>query len=248
MDIKVFAHRGFSGKYPENTMLAFEKALEAGADGIETDVHLSKDGKLVIIHDELLARTCCGRPGTVSDYTLDELTAINAPAAFADEFGHTPIPSFDEFCRFLKGNSLIVNVEIKTNIICYSGLEELLVASLRKNNLIDRIIISSFNPFSVLNVRRLEPALKCGFLIYRDNPAGVTRLIKPLGFDFYHPEYSLVTEEMLSECVRSSVKLNLWTVNTAEAVGELLEKDAKTRAINGFIGNHPDIVLAALGR
>ena len=73
--MKVFAHRGFSGLYPENTMLAFEKALEVGADGVELDVHLTKDGKLVVIHDEALARTT-GYPGLISDYTLEALTKI----------------------------------------------------------------------------------------------------------------------------------------------------------------------------
>ena len=81
-----FAHRGFSGQYPENTMLAFEKAVEAGADGIELDVQFSKDGKLVIMHDESLLRTA-GIDGFVKDYTLEQLKAMDFSGKLGDRYG-----------------------------------------------------------------------------------------------------------------------------------------------------------------
>ena len=94
--MKVFAHRGFSGKYPENTMLAFEKAVEAGADGIELDVHLSADGELVIIHDELVDRTTDGT-GLVGSKTLAELKALDASAGFKGVYGKNEIPTLREY-------------------------------------------------------------------------------------------------------------------------------------------------------
>ena len=95
--MKVFAHRGFSGRYPENTMLAFEKAVECNADGIELDVHLSKDGEVMIMHDEALKRTT-GRPGIVSDYTRAELERIGVGKNEEGEWNEQPtIPSLEEY-------------------------------------------------------------------------------------------------------------------------------------------------------
>ena len=96
-----FAHRGFSGKYPENTMLAFEKAVEAGADGIELDVHFSKDGELVVIHDERIDRTC-DASGFVRDYTLKELQSFDASAGFKGIYGFNRIPTLREYFEFIK--------------------------------------------------------------------------------------------------------------------------------------------------
>jgi len=112
--MKIIAHRGFSGLYPENTMLAFEKALEAGADGIELDIHLSKDGEVMIIHDEALKRTA-GHPGAVSDYKRSELEKISAGKTQNDSFGFTPIPSLEEYLSFMaQHKDKFTNIELKT--------------------------------------------------------------------------------------------------------------------------------------
>ena len=97
---KNIAHRGYSGNYPENTMLAFQKALEAGVDGIEFDVHLSKDGRLVIIHDELLDRTT-DATGLVQDRTLAELRQLDASAGFAGVYGKNQIPTLEEYFELI---------------------------------------------------------------------------------------------------------------------------------------------------
>ena len=108
---KNIAQRGFSGRYPENTMLAFEKALEAGAEGIEFDVHLTKDGQLVIIHDELLDRTTDGK-GLVADCTLEELRRLDASAGYKGVY------------RLILGRDCYTNIELKTGVIGYPGIEE----------------------------------------------------------------------------------------------------------------------------
>ena len=112
------AHRGYSGKYPENTMLAFEEAAKTGADGIELDVQLTKDGQVVVIHDERIDRTTDGS-GWVKDYTYEELKKFNAARVKGDQFGFQPIPSFEEYCAWAKNQSLFTNVELKTSIIYY---------------------------------------------------------------------------------------------------------------------------------
>ena len=98
---KVFAHRGWSGKYPENTMLAFEKAIELGVDGIELDVHMSGDHQLVIIHDETVDRTCNGK-GFVKDMTVEQLKALDASAGFMGVYGKTEIPTLREYMERVK--------------------------------------------------------------------------------------------------------------------------------------------------
>ena len=96
--IKVYAHRGYSGRFPENTMLAFQEAAKTGCDGIELDVQLTKDGQLVVIHDETIDRTTDGS-GYVRDYTLEELRRFNAAAKWDGRFGFQPIPTFEEYCQ-----------------------------------------------------------------------------------------------------------------------------------------------------
>ena len=113
--MKVFAHRGFSGRYPQNTMLAFQKALESGCDGIELDVQLTKDGEVVIIHDEYLD-DLTDFTGNVRDYTLGELKSCNAGGKWQEAYGFQPIPTFEEYCEWASGNSLITNVEIKSSV------------------------------------------------------------------------------------------------------------------------------------
>ena len=112
---KIFAHRGFSGKYPENTMIAFEKAVEIGVDGIELDVHLTKDNELVIIHDEDVKRTTNGE-GLVKDMTLEELKKLDASATFVGQYGVNPIPTLREYFELVKDTNIITNIELKTSV------------------------------------------------------------------------------------------------------------------------------------
>ena len=149
--MKNFAHRGFSGKYPENTMLAFRKALECGADGIEMDVQLTKDGELVVIHDERVDRTTNGT-GYVRDYTLDELRKLDASYIYSDEVGFQTIPTFDEYCQWVSGTPLVTNIELKTGVYPYPGIEDKVWPVLQRYHLEEKVIISSFNHESVLRM------------------------------------------------------------------------------------------------
>lgn len=156
--MKNFAHRGFSGKYPENTMLAFRKALECGADGIEMDVQLTKDGELVVIHDERVDRTTNGT-GNVRDYTLEELQKLDASYIYSEEVGFQTIPTFDEYCRWVAGTPLVTNIELKTGVYPYPGIEAKVWPVLQRYHLEDKVIISSFNHESVLRMKALAPDL-----------------------------------------------------------------------------------------
>ena len=116
--IKNYAHRGFCSQYPENTILAFQKALEEGVDGIENDVQLSKDGHIVIMHDESVDRTTNGK-GWVKDLTLAELKELDASEKFGSQFGVQRVPTLREYLELVKDQPVITNIEMKTGVFEY---------------------------------------------------------------------------------------------------------------------------------
>lgn len=165
--MKIWAHRGCSQRYPENTALAFEKALElAGLEGIELDVQMTKDGELVVIHDERVDRTTEGT-GYVKDYTLSELKRLHIYA------GEGPSQSiltmnevFDLMGQRLK-EGIKLNIELKTDVFAYPGIEEKLIALVHKRctqDIAENIVYSSFYALSLERVRNLEPKAEIGIL------------------------------------------------------------------------------------
>jgi glycerophosphoryl diester phosphodiesterase len=218
-------------------MRAFEAALSTGADGIELDVHLSRDGVPVIIHDETLERTT-GLPGAVLDYDARELRGFDASKVQGRVFanaGQCPIPSLEEYCRWVQGTSLVTNIEIKTDQVYYPGIEEKTAHLVRRFGLDDRVIVSSFNWLSVVRFRALAPHIPCG-LLRGDRPlAGAAALAASLGFEYYHPGFDLLDEATAAACKERGVGVNVWTVNSAEQFRTLAAWD-----VHGVISNYPD--------
>ncbi|WP_409967845.1 glycerophosphodiester phosphodiesterase [Bengtsoniella intestinalis] len=235
-----FAHRGFSGRYPENTMLAFEKALDAGADGIELDVHLSKDGIPVIIHDETVNRTTNGT-GRVCDLTAVELSALDANAGFQGQYAPCPVPTLEQYFKWVVNTALITNIELKTNILAYDGLEQLVWDLIVKYQLEERILVSSFNHYSVQRMKAIAPLLPCG-LLTESWLVNAGDYVQALGMDTYHPIHGNVNEQLMEEL--AGVGVYTFTVNEPETVKRLAKL-----GVAGIIGNFPDMtgrVLAAL--
>ncbi len=235
--MKIIAHRGWSGCYPENTMLAFEKAAEVNADGIELDVHLSKDGEVMIIHDEALIRTT-GREGVVADYKRSELERISAGKTKQDEFGFTPIPSLEEFLSFLAGTALMVNIELKTAPVYYPGLEEKTLALVRRFGLESRVLFSSFNWLSVMKLKELAPSIPGGLLIELPKIKNIGYQIHNLKLQAYHPSYALLDDEAVKELHANNVDINVWTVNEEEDM-----KQCQRWNVEGLITNNPDLAI-----
>lgn len=194
---KNFAHRGFSGNYPENTMLAFKKAVDVGVDGIELDVQLTKDGIPVIIHDETLDRTTNGQ-GYVVDFTYDELSKLDASYKFQSHTLINKIPTLDEYLNYIKDYKVVTNIELKTSINEYLGIEEKVLELIKKYNLEDRIIISSFNHYSILRFKKLAPNIKCGFLT-ESWLIDAGEYIKKNNIECYHPHFKNLTSEVIEE-------------------------------------------------
>ena len=160
--MKVFAHRGASGDYPENTILAFDKALALDVYGIELDVHKSKDGHLVVIHDEDIQRTFKGK-GRVMDYTLSELKKFNCRKFEFIENLNCKIPTLREVFELIKNTDIILNIEAKTDLIHYD-LEQDVIDLIKEYNFEEKVLISSFNHKCIKIFKELDNNLKYGAL------------------------------------------------------------------------------------
>ena len=152
---KVFAHRGASGYAPENTLPAFALAEEQGADGVELDVQLTRDGQVVVIHDEKINRTSDGE-GFVRDYTLEELKAFSFHAQM-EEYRGVKIPTLEEVLKTLKPGKMQVNIELKTGIFWYPEIEKKTIDIVRRMGMETRVIYSSFNHDSIQEILKLNP-------------------------------------------------------------------------------------------
>lgn len=237
--MKIIAHRGFSGVYPENTMLAFKKAIEIGADGIELDVHLSKDGQVMIIHDEALKRTT-GLDGVISDYTRAELEKISAGKTKNDEFGFTPIPSLEEYLAFMaEHKDKFTNIELKTAPVYYPEIEEKTLELVRKFDLEKNIIYSSFNWLSIERMQRLGTISETGLLFSGMKLYNQAHIIKSLGINYFHPDFNDLTDNIVKSYLDNKVGLNVWTVNEIEDMKVCLSWN-----IDGLITNFPDRAIS----
>ena len=229
------AHRGFSGKYPENTMLAFEKAIEAGADGIEFDVHFSKDGELVIIHDERIDRTTDGK-GFVVDYTYDELSRFDASATFTGVYGFNKIPTLREYFELVKPiDGFITNIELKTGVNEYPGIEKAVYELIKEFGLEKRIIISSFNHYSVMRFKEIAPEIVCGYLT-GDWVYNFGEYTKTRGVECVHPRFNSLNSQSVAEIKSNGIRINTWTVNDEDEVKRLYNLGT-----DAVITNFPDM-------
>ncbi|MCI8624236.1 MAG: glycerophosphodiester phosphodiesterase [Provencibacterium sp.] len=233
------AHRGFSGRYPENTMLAFTEAEKAGCDGIELDVHLTRDGIPVVIHDEDIRRTTDGS-GPVGSFTAGELRAFNAAAAWKGEHPAQTIPTLEEYLDWAAGTRLFTNIELKNSVVEYPELEAKAVALVRRYGLEGRILFSSFNHPSILRCKRLAPEIRCGFLC-DCWLAGAGAYTSGHGVECLHPQYRSLTGEAVEEIRRHAVAVNTWTVNEEADMRRLADA-----GIEGLITNYPDRLHALL--
>lgn len=236
--MKVYAHRGCSGRYPENTMLAFQKAYETGCYGIELDVQMTKDGELVIIHDESVDRTTDGT-GWVRDFTLADLRKLNAAKLHSKEGDFQAIPTFDEYCAWAQDKPLVTNIELKTSVFYYTGIEDKTLDMVKKYHLEERVVFSSFNHLSVIRIKQLAPEIPCGALVEHCGLGNAGAYCKLYGFEYFHPGYKALDDAAVAECKEHGIGLNVWTVNDMGDLEQLYEWGAESA-----ITNYPEVALA----
>lgn len=230
---KNFAHRGYSGNYPENTMLAFQKAIEAKADGIELDVQESADGALVICHDERVDRTTNGK-GRIKDMTLDQLRRLDASYRYIGEMGVNRIPTLEEYFDLVKNTDIITNIEMKTGIYEYRTMERKVLQLIRRYGLENRTILSSFNHYTILRMKEAAPELEYGFLT-EDWIIDVGDYLQRHGIPCFHPNFHNLLPEIVTDLKGRGLKINCYTVNEPEDVIDLAEKE-----VDAVIGNFPE--------
>lgn len=229
-----YAHRGASMYYPENTMLAFEKALELGATGIETDVQMTEDGVLILIHDELVNRTTNGR-GFVKNYTYKEIRELDAGSWFRKDFKNLKIPSLDELMDLLMDKNINLNIELKNNIILYEGIEKKVIETIYKYNMQNKVIISSFNHYALKKCKEISAEIKIG-LLYVSGLYEPEKYAKRLGAEALHPYfYAVNNTEIINNIKKAGLMLNPYTVDEESYMKFFIDE-----GVDGIITNYPD--------
>jgi glycerophosphoryl diester phosphodiesterase len=234
------AHRGASGYAPENTMAAFDKALQMKADYFELDVQMSKDGKLVLIHDVTVDRTTDGT-GRVGDLTFKELRRLDAGSWFDPAFAGERIPTLEEALDRYRGKIGIL-IEIK-NPELYPGIERKVAKALKKRNLHKprngKIIVQSFNHDSVKKFHSLLPSVPVGVLIsYRDEGISDKELRNFAKYaDYVNPNKDMVDRSLVKRIHRFGMKTTPWTVRDRAEADRL-----KSIRVDGIVTDYPDYV------
>ena len=236
---KIYAHRGASGYAPENTMAAFRKAVELGSDGIECDVQMTTDGRLVVCHDETLERTTDGK-GFIKDYSYDELRELDAGSWFDGRFRNERIPRLVELLELVKDNNMLLNIEIKSGIVLYPGIEEKILAQVDAFRLQKKTIISSFNHYSVKKCRDIAPWARTGIL-YMEGLYKPWNYMDTLDCRYAHPFYLALAPEISKELKARGYKINVFTINDPKEAVRLAEM-----GVDGIITNFPDRIAEAL--
>lgn len=237
MKTKVWAHRGASAYAPENTIESFLLAAEQGADGVELDVQLTKDGEMVVVHDEQIDRVSDGT-GLVKDYTLAELKEFHFNKT-QPEYKDAKIPTLREVYEALKPTKLTINVELKTGIFWYENLEEKVLELTREMGMEDRVIYSSFNHYSIAKILELDPEAKTGIL-YADVIYDVVNYAKKIGTGALHPAtFHVQMADFLQQYVESDLAVHVWTVNDKAEIERLMKA-----GVDAVITNYPDVAVS----
>jgi glycerophosphoryl diester phosphodiesterase len=239
----VIGHRGASIHAPENTMAAFRLAHSQGADGIEFDIKRCKTGEVVIMHDATVDRTTNGKGG-VHTLALAELRVLDA--------GHgEPVPTLDELFAEQgqltgpHGKPFLFNVEVTNYSTRDDGLEAAVMALVKRHNIADRVLFSSFNPWSVRKLAQLAPDIPRAILYSPDMPIFLRRVwLAPLvAHQFRHPEKGMIDEAYVHKLVQQHLRVNVWTVNEQADIARMAQY-----GVHGIIGDSPQTMREVMGR
>lgn len=215
------AHRGASAYEPENTLRSFKRAIEMKADMIEFDVRLSRDGHLVIVHDERVDRTTNG-DGMVKEKTLSELRKLDAGKG-------ERVPTLEEVINFARGKTGFV-IELKE-----PGTEGGVISLVKEDGLIGDVFIVSFHRDLIKRVKDLEPRIRTGLILY--SSPDLIRLAKDCLADAVAPFHDFVVKDLVQEVHDSNLILITWTVDSREEAEKL-----KDMGVDGIVTNKPDVI------
>ena len=252
-DILVVAHRGGASLAPENTLGAFAKALEIGVDQLECDVHLSKDGELVIMHDPDLARTTDGN-GFIYQMNYADIRKLNAAAKFkTSPWPYEPVPTLGEVLDLTKGKAQI-QIEIKVEKIWgrYTGIEQKVIDAVNARGMVDDVIIISFDFPTIVEIKALDPRFKTGALLSGTTLSQnsktphadfVAQVIRETGADYIMPSSAGVSDLLINAVHERGLKIGVWTVNSESEMRRMAEW-----GVDAITTNDPVLLKQVLGK
>jgi glycerophosphoryl diester phosphodiesterase len=243
MPLLVIAHRGDSAHRPENTLAAFERALEVGIDVIELDVQLTADGHVVVIHDPTVDRTTSGS-GRVREMSLASIRSLSAgyPARFGSEYASERVPTLGEALGFLKGRARVM-IEIKPDSVKDGespGVESATVAEVRRLQMEDEVAIVSFDRRALARCRAIAPDIRRGQLAAKGTADELVESARQLGAEFVLPQKAMLSDELCRLADAAGVKVATWVVDEVDE----LEALARYRLF-GVASNRPGALLEA---
>ena len=229
----VWAHRGASAYFPENTLPAFQGAADMKADGVELDVHMTYDGKIIVTHDSSLNR-CGGGNVIVEAVSYDEIKMHPVPGRFSDKYPNVVCPLLSEVYELLRPYGMLINVEIKAgwNFDCVKELVKLT----HDMNMQDYVLYSSFDHTTLYGARTIDKSCRLGALYGNDIPE-VATYAKILGFTEIHPYFPICKKEnYVKKAIETGINVNPWTINDEATIREMVNLGC-----HGIITNNPDI-------
>jgi len=250
--LEVHAHRGGAGLAPENTLAAFRKALELGVDALEMDLHVTRDGVVVVIHDETLDRTTDGRGG-VGNLTLEEVRRTDAGGKFAPAFRGERIPTLREVIDLVKAKAAR-RIRLDLELKFYpdhpgkpKDFEERVLEILRETGFVERVNVISFHHPSLTKVKALEPRIRTGLLAGgRQAPQDPVALVRRYQADYYSPSFHHITAEVVAALHQADIPIVPWTVNEAAEMRRIMALGIGTLAGDGLATDFPDRLLHLL--
>jgi glycerophosphoryl diester phosphodiesterase len=230
--VEVIAHRGASGTCPENTLAAFRRAETLGAHMIELDVQLTRDGQVIVMHDDTLDRTTDGR-GRVARHTLAELRALDAGSWFAPQFAGESVPTLEEV---LAAVGLPINVELKAG--GGSGLEARTLEIVEAAGAMERIVFSSFEPAALDRLRQLTADAQIGVLWANPRISPALAIAKRVAARAVHIRKTLASSRCLAAAREAGLVTRVWTVNEPREFARLEHAGA-----SGVFTDYPERFL-----
>ena len=236
----VIAHRGFSGRAPENTVAAIREAIAIGADMTEIDVTLTADERVVVIHDETLQRTTNGT-GMVAQHSFDEIRSLDAGSWFAPQFVGEKVPTLDEILDTTNGR-ILLNVEIKSEAVD-RGISDKVAAAIRDSGMADQVIVSSFSPTALEQIHAKAPEIRTAVLYNPELQRGKdpAEIVHGLGASVFNIRGSRLKAKMLSSCREHGIPVGVYTVDKPKKMKRWVKK-----GIDAIFTNHPDRLIEIL--
>jgi glycerophosphoryl diester phosphodiesterase len=236
--LEIVAHRGGSAYAPENTLAAFKKAIQMGFKALELDVQLTRDKEVVVFHDEIVDRAT-NSSGLIRRYKLRELKQLDAGFWFGRGFKGEKIPSLQEVIDLTKGKANLL-IELKNEFFSYPGLEARVVELLKKNDLVQDAIVTSFNEESIFKMGMRFPGIKLGLLI-RDLPKDLGVLKYLTYLHAVLPPVDKVNKRFVEQAHLQGLKVYGWTANKLAGIRRLIRL-----GVDGIISDYPLRVVRAL--